>query len=321
MPTDEQTAGAATGDTAPEPAAGGADQASDVPVPTAERPVFIIGSPRSGTSAIAWALSRHPDLWSAPESDLLPALVRHDRLSAIYREATSRPHGNFLVDHAVGEDEFLAAIGAGVGRLYAARAGGRRWVDQTPRNTHHAPTLARLFPHGRFVHILRDGRAVVRSMVHFERAIDPALLPAMREAGALPKWVGDFGLACRAWTRHVAAAAAFQAACPDRCLTVRNEELSADPAAAFGRVLAFLELPPDRGPAAWWGGEKVNSSFPGEGGADPATLWAGWTAEERATFRDYAGPAMVAWGLASWDDLDGEPPAAPPTRERTGPPD
>ena len=33
-----------------------------------ENPVFVIGSPRSGTTATAQSLNRHPDLWVGKES-------------------------------------------------------------------------------------------------------------------------------------------------------------------------------------------------------------------------------------------------------------
>jgi hypothetical protein len=44
-----------------------------------------------------------------------------------------------------------------------------RWVDGTPEYSFHICGLRKLFPQALFVHLLRDLRAVVRSMVNFHR--------------------------------------------------------------------------------------------------------------------------------------------------------
>ena len=40
-------------------------------------PVFIIGSPRSGTSVLHWALCEHEMLWGSEESELLLPFTGH----------------------------------------------------------------------------------------------------------------------------------------------------------------------------------------------------------------------------------------------------
>jgi hypothetical protein len=44
-----------------------------------------------------------------------------------------------------------------------------RWVDGTPEYSFHICGLRKLFPQARFVHLVRDVRAVIRSMVNFHR--------------------------------------------------------------------------------------------------------------------------------------------------------
>ena len=48
-------------------------------------------------------------------------------------------------------------------RAYAKKHGKERWGDKTPRYIEHIPFLAELFPEGRFVHVIRDGRDVALS--------------------------------------------------------------------------------------------------------------------------------------------------------------
>jgi hypothetical protein len=45
------------------------------------------------------------------------------------------------------------------------RAKASRWCEKTPRNILYADHLWRMFPHMRFIHIIRDGRDVVTSML------------------------------------------------------------------------------------------------------------------------------------------------------------
>lgn len=44
------------------------------------------------------------------------------------------------------------------------RASAAIWVDHTPSNTRHATTLLDIFPDAKFIHIVRDGRAVSASI-------------------------------------------------------------------------------------------------------------------------------------------------------------
>lgn len=58
-----------------------------------------------------------------------------------------------------------------IGRLAAAYADvagkgeATHWIDGTPSNENFLPTLLRLFPHARAIHIVRDGRAVASSVM------------------------------------------------------------------------------------------------------------------------------------------------------------
>jgi len=43
-------------------------------------PLFIIGSPRSGTSIISWALAQHDNFWTSAESDFILFLFGKGKL-------------------------------------------------------------------------------------------------------------------------------------------------------------------------------------------------------------------------------------------------
>jgi hypothetical protein len=259
-------------------------------------PVFIVGSPRSGTTALAFALGQHPGLATSEESQILVDLFFKGGLDRNY----AREGSSWLRSQGIGAEEFLGDVGLGFNRLFTRVAGGKRWVDHTPRHTLMLQWLPAMFPGARFLHILRDGRRVVHSMVNFG---------TLHSDEELPWWATDFAKACRTWARFTATAMEYQAADPDRCLTVRNEELVADSAGGFRRILAFLEAPDHPAPAAFFAGNRINSSFAvsdDERGAAARTLtepWSAWDDDRRRVFARVAGPTLVALGMARGEEL------------------
>lgn len=291
-------------------------------LPVCHRPVFVIGCPRSGTTALARALGEHSELWTSHESYFLHGLFGDGRPAAVHGRQRARSAPGWLITEEVDRAEFLAYVGAGLNALYTSRSGGRRWIDQTPMYTLMADDLAELFPDAQFVHILRDGRDVVESMVHFLSRFDGR--PEARRH--VPAWAADFDASCRTWVDYVAHAARFAADHPGRTTTVVNDDLAADPAGGFAELFAFLGVAAEGGPADYLATRRVNSSF-GEGGATPRR-GERWSHEQRARFVGVCGDTMVELGLADDDELDrwawaaapGAPraPAPPPPPRSTG---
>ena len=262
-------------------------------------PVFIIGSPRSGTTALGHALDRHPQLWAARESYFLYDCFGNGRASGSWQRHRERKNPSFLATSEVERAEFLGFLGLGVNALYTSRSGGLRWVDPTPLNTVMVDDLADLFPGAQFLFLVRDGRSVVHSMGRFRENLEEKKGPIPDRE--MPPWTHDFGSACETWSRYTSTGAAFAAANPDRCLTVRNEELSMDAHAGFARVQEFLRLDHDDAPAAFFGKRRINSSF-SEGGSESG--WAEWGPELRRTFATAAGPVLIGSGYLDQHELE-----------------
>lgn len=127
-----------------------ATRGTDIPP---AQPVFVVGSPRSGTTLLFRLLRKHPEL-SAPlgEGHVLWSTFQHPR------------DKGWSSDRATAED-----IKQGEGRyLYTgirSFAGDRRFLDKTPRNVLKVPYLATLFPDATFVLLKRDGRPTVSSLI------------------------------------------------------------------------------------------------------------------------------------------------------------
>jgi Sulfotransferase family/Glycosyl transferase family 2 len=268
-------------------------------------PVFIIGSPRSGTTVLAHALAQHSDFWVSGESDFLFYLFSERFVERAYERAMDVPGPRWLRLEDVSEEEFLAHVGMGINALITDRSGGRRWIDQTPHYTQIVDSLAGLFPGARFLHILRDGREVVHSMLNFADSIpDPAVGDFLRETVA---WATDLRTACETWRQHVDTAMAFCERQPDRAMVVPYAELVAQPHAMFTRIHHFLGAADEDGPADFVSSKRINSSF-GRGPRQSAgDIWQRWDEEERRIFTEVAGQAMRRCGFSMRDPTHVEP--------------
>jgi hypothetical protein len=277
-------------------------------VRTCPNPVFVIGSPRSGTSILPWSLAQHPDLWTSGESEFLLGLFA--KADAVHKALSERPH-TFITRNEVERKEFLGALGLGVNALFSSRSGRKRWIDQTPGYTTMAWLLTDMFPGAYFIHVLRDGRAVVNSMLHFGDRI------AAEARVELQGWATDFEVAVKTWKHYVEFALDFCEHHPDRTLTVKNEDLVERTDEEFERVLRFLGAAPDPEPAEFFRTSRINSSFAPlvwgkwerakASGEDvvprgrTADAWRDWSDEQKATFAEIAGDLTKRLG---YPDLD-----------------
>lgn len=250
----------------------------------AKRPIFVVGSPRSGTSMMAHAIRRHPDIWGGQESDHLSYLLQQLRQfhTNVYEPSVARGDLQWLSGQGVSFDELIRYLGVGLSALYASRSRGKRWVEQTPQYSLWLPELSRMFPSARFVFLVRDPRDVVHSLRNF---VNPM----------------DHGEACRTWRMFTEAGLAFRrSAAGRRLLLVRYDDLVADPAAGCAEILEFCELEPDPGPAEFIGGPRINSSFGGSGARTPG--WHSWTDAELDAFQALVGDLVVTLGFEERDD-------------------
>ena len=275
----------------------GTDNFTTVSVDICPNPVFVIGSPRSGTSVLPWALAHHFDFWTTEETEFIHGLFGEGEAVKVYADLCEKKR-TFITHHGVDHKEFFSSLGLGLNALISSRSEGRRWVDQSPGYTTMAWTLADMFPGSYFIHVLRDGRAVVNSMLHFA---DHAAADVPKEA--LPPWAIDFEAAVRTWTHYVEFALKFCEGNPDRTITVRNEDLVENPEAEFRRLFEFLGTSDNTQPAKFFKNSRINSSFgPLVWGtetkdravrrATAAGAWRDWSDEQRAVFSDIAGDLL-----------------------------
>lgn len=307
-----------------------------VPFPGAPRPivrcagpVFVIGAERSGTTALGRAIGSHSQFYAGDETLFFMELFGNRRAEAVHERWAGRPSSSWLRREGVSLDDFLEALGAGIDALFTQAAGGRRWVDHTPSYARIATTLGRLFPAASFIHILRDGREVVNSMVNIASTLSGDEAEVMKQKGFLPEWGRDFRAACVAWRDASRAAADHARQHPHRCHTLLHRDLERDPAAAMAEVFRFLGAPDEPAPAEFLRKNRFNTSFTGPGGPGttrPETYrrpdpWAEWSEEQRGIFREVAADDMRAFGFPLPGDtgLGGDGAGAAASQPMSGP--
>jgi Sulfotransferase family len=201
--------------------------------PLDQRMVFVVGCPRSGTTFLARSIGSCPGFVDLGEvaayKAAIPDLVARDPASA---QARIRR---------------LLTVSRRLGLV-----GGLRSVEQTPEGAFVAPAVSLAFPEARILHIVRDGRDVVSSLL--ERGWLSAGRRGSDDAGQAYGpyarfWVeperrkefegaSDARRAAWAWRRYVQAARSGPTA------ELRYERLAAEPDAVALELAELLETDP-----------------------------------------------------------------------------
>jgi hypothetical protein len=133
---------------------------------------------------------------------------------------------------------------------YQTLCGRRFVVNKSVLITFMIPHVLRLFPDARFIHLLRDGRAVAHSFAKMERRkIDRHPEPYRKQRLDLPfkALVKEFA---RHWRQHIAEIEMQRRALnldeDGRIHELRYEDLCADPQEQLMDLARFLGADPDR---------------------------------------------------------------------------
>lgn len=199
----------------------------------AEAPVFLIGSQRSGTTWLQCLLGAHPAIAAPQEPEFFTRYVRpwhrawsHEIRAMADEASSSRLKG---VSSVMTTAQFAAMVRGAVHAFHAAilelKPGARVVMEKCPEYHRSVHVITTYLPEARFIHLVRDGRDVVSSLVAASRGWGRQWAPTgVEEAAAM-------------WVRAVENARTAKAS--GRYLELRYEDLLADGPSVLGSALAF----------------------------------------------------------------------------------
>ena len=294
-----------------------------------DRLIFLIGSPRSGTTMLAHMLGAHPDVHAPSEPHLMTGLAH----LGYFARVDAAPYDPIITQLGMqelvaalpgGEQDYLDSLRAHTDDLYGKllAPSRRRWLlDKTPAYALVLDFLARLYPGARYVVITRNPLAAWSSQVESFFDGDP-------EAAERLSPLLD---------RYVPAIARFLRERPVDLVHVRYEELVQDPERHLRAIAEGIGLPFDAGmveygqagqsQAARGLGDPMQAAQAGRATTASIDKWKQALAQNpqtleaaRAALARTLDPDLETWGHRRADleaELDAIEPADAPARRKS----
>lgn len=240
-------------------------------MPSNERPVFLVGSSRSGTSLLSACLNNSDELHIAREThyfdDLRPRVKSqqqqpgaawHDAAVDYFRRLDTLPYGHGgnpdessiateqLRSLAARIDDSVDAYLAAYCRIKAEQVGKTRWGEKTPRHVYRIADILDGFPDAKVVYIVRDPRAVVASYRDFKSRgeFSEEMQRAFKADEARARKSYHVYIISLMWRSAIRAGhEATERFGEDRVRTIRYEDLVAEPERVLQSLCTFLDLP------------------------------------------------------------------------------
>ncbi|WP_017297396.1 sulfotransferase family protein [Nodosilinea nodulosa] len=203
-------------------------------------PIFLVGCPRSGTTLLQQMLDAHPEVAIAPETHFIRNFwLKREQYGSLESDRAYQLLLQAIVDlpefaeMELSAPDFIAAaqtlersyknlFGLVLSQFRQKRAVARVG-EKTPNHLLYMQTLQEFFPEARFIHIIRDPRAVVNSWKK------------------VPWTTGSIGGDAGVWRRYMATARQ----CPPADGAIYNlhyEALVSNPEASLKAICQFLGL-------------------------------------------------------------------------------
>ncbi len=147
---------------------------------TTEKPIFILGAQRSGTTLVRLLLNNHPRIAIPDESTFLMPILKSKYLKQAISGERLKNFIRYLqvnkefeiwnfdnsktIDALLNKKSYsLHGLISVIFKSFCEAKGKPRWGDKTPSFFRKADILSKLFPQAKYLHIVRDGRDVFAS--------------------------------------------------------------------------------------------------------------------------------------------------------------
>ena len=208
------------------------------------RPIFIVGCERSGTTMLRLILCSHKNIALPPQTKYIKKLYKRRILFGDLSKEKNRKklqewfynnHNkrtkliDLEIDRDIIQDELRSAgntLGAYLSvilKLYSEKNGKVRWGDKHPYYIKYLSQLYQLFPDAQVIHIIRDGRDAVASLKK------------------MPWWKNNSVYAMLNWQEAIQnGKKALQKYYPNQFMEIRYEDIIDNPQESIHQVCDFL---------------------------------------------------------------------------------
>jgi hypothetical protein len=257
--------------------------------------IFVGGAARSGTTLLRVILDSHPNIACGPEFKITPLIADlwYKCQTAFYSTLQQ-----YHLTHTDIDKTFREMI-LSLTEKYRQQSGKPRIAEKSPNNVFFFQHLRNLFPDSPMIHVLRDGRDVVCSLLAMDWK-DPV-------TGQPIQYTRDPRKAAEYWVSAIQAARGARQDAPPNMgfIELRYEDVVLRPVATLQRLFASLGEPWDPGVLGY---HRVDRNLAGESSREQVSqpLYAGsigrWKKDlspsDKQIFKDVAGDLLVQLGYA-----------------------
>ncbi|MFZ6648657.1 sulfotransferase [Undibacterium sp. TJN25] len=195
-----------------------------------DRPIFILGMPRSGTTLIEQMLASHPEVAAMGEltfiNEVLDGAVIPGGWLLEFETANKLPASATFRERA---EAYLKKVDE-----FSPLAKGKRFTDKMPANYLNIGLILALFPNAYIIHCRRD-------------PIDTCISCYTTLFSARQYWSYDLGVLGRTYQRYWSLMQHWRSVLPGRIMEVRYEQVVLDPEQTARKLLAWCGLEWDPG--------------------------------------------------------------------------
>ncbi|MFQ6105227.1 MAG: sulfotransferase [Candidatus Glassbacteria bacterium] len=204
-----------------------------------DRLIFVIGTPRSGSTMLERMLASHSQIYGRPEPHIVTPLAYLGYWDKVEKAPydhilAAEAQKEFVNDLPSGEKDYYAACRAYLdvlyGKMLEASGGKRYFLDKTPAYGLVVDFLARVYPETHYIVLTRHPIAIFSSFAN-------------------SFFDGDYAEAYRynpILNRYVPVMAKFLREKPAPMIHVKYEEIVKNPEKELERMFNFLDLPMEK---------------------------------------------------------------------------